>query len=47
MDAACSTEGAMINAYKILFGTPGARRSSQRPKHGWRNNIRRDLKEMR
>jgi hypothetical protein len=35
----------MRNAYKSLFGKPGGRRLLGRPRHGWEDNIKIDVKE--
>ena len=34
------------SAFKILTGTPTGKRPLGRPRHGWENNIRNDLKEI-
>ena len=34
------------SAFKILKGKPAGNRPSGRPRHGWEDNIRMDLKEI-
>jgi hypothetical protein len=34
------------NAYKVLVGKPGGKRSLRRPRRRWEDNIRMDLKEI-
>jgi len=36
--------GEMRNVLKILVGKPERKRPIERPKHIWKDNIRRDLK---
>jgi hypothetical protein len=38
--------GEMRNVYKILVRKPGGRRPLGRPRHGWEDNIRMDVREM-
>jgi hypothetical protein len=38
--------GQMRNAYKILVGKPGRKRSLGRHRSRWKDNIRTDLREM-
>jgi hypothetical protein len=38
--------GEKRNAYRILVGKPGGKRSVGRPKRGWVDNIRMDLGEV-
>ena len=33
-------------AFKLLTGKPTGKISSERPRHGWEDNIRMDLKEI-
>jgi hypothetical protein len=42
MDRACSTNGEMRNAYRILVG----KRSVGRPRRRWVENIKMDLREI-
>jgi len=41
----CSTNGKMTNGNKHLIGKPGGRRLLGRPRHGWEDNIKIDVKE--
>jgi hypothetical protein len=36
----------MINAYKILIGKPRAKSTLGRPRHGWEDNIKMDVRGM-
>jgi len=36
----------MRNAYKIVNGKPGGKRTLGKPRRGWEDNIRMDLREM-
>jgi hypothetical protein len=36
----------MTNMYKILAGKPDRKRPLKRPRHGWEDNIKMDLKEI-
>jgi hypothetical protein len=47
MGGACSTNGEKKNAYRLLVEKPQGRRPLGRPRHGWLNNIRMDLVEVR
>jgi hypothetical protein len=38
--------GEMRNAHSILVGRPERKRSLGRPRHGWKDNIRLDVREM-
>jgi len=38
--------GKMRNWYKVLVGKPEGKRSLRRPRHGWKDNIRTDLKDI-
>jgi hypothetical protein len=44
MDRTCSTHGEKKNAYRILVGKPERRRPLGRPRRGWEDNIRMDLR---
>jgi hypothetical protein len=46
IEEACSTNGDMINAYKILFGNLEEKRKLGRPRCRWEDNIKMDLKEI-
>jgi hypothetical protein len=46
MDGACSTNGEMRNAYRLLVGKPEGERPLGRPRRRWVDNIRMDLGEM-
>jgi hypothetical protein len=37
--------GEMRNVYKILVRKPEGKRPLRRPRHGWKDNIRIDLRE--
>jgi hypothetical protein len=43
MGSACSTKR---KAYKILVGKPEGKRPLGRPRHGWVDNIKMDLREI-
>jgi hypothetical protein len=38
--------GQMRNVYKILFGKPGEKRSVERTRRRWDDNIGMDIREM-
>jgi hypothetical protein len=38
--------GEMRNAYKVLVGIPEGKRPLGRPRHGWEENIKMDLREI-
>jgi hypothetical protein len=38
--------GATRNAYRILVGKPEGKRPLGRPRHGWLNNNKKDLREI-
>jgi hypothetical protein len=38
--------GDKRNPYRILVGKPEGRRPLGRPRHGWEDNIRMDLREI-
>jgi hypothetical protein len=46
MGKPCSTHAGMRNAYKILVVRPEVIRTLRRPRYGWEDNIKMDLKEM-
>jgi hypothetical protein len=43
---ACNTNGEKFNAYRILMGKTRRKKTLERPKRRWVNNIKMDLKEM-
>jgi hypothetical protein len=45
MGRACSTNGEKSNAYRILAGKPNRKRPLGRPRHGWVDNSKMDLRE--
>jgi hypothetical protein len=46
MGGTCSTNGEKRNAYKLLVGKPGGKRSIRRPRRRWVDNIRMYLGEV-
>jgi hypothetical protein len=46
MGRAYSTNGVKRNAYRILVGKPEGKRPLGRPRHGWKNDMKIDLKEI-
>jgi hypothetical protein len=46
MGRACSTNGAKMNAYRILVGKPEGRRPLGRPRRRLVYNIKIDLREI-
>jgi hypothetical protein len=46
MGRACSTNGEMRNAYRLLVGKPEGKRPVGRPRRRWVDNIRVDLGEV-
>jgi hypothetical protein len=46
MGRACSTNGAMRNAYRILVGKPEGKRLIGRPRRRWVDNIKIYLREI-
>jgi hypothetical protein len=46
MGKACSTNGEKSNAYRILAGNPEGKRLLGRPRRGWVDNIKMDLREI-
>jgi hypothetical protein len=47
MGRACSTNGEMRNAYRILVEKPEGRRPLRRPRRRWVDNIKINLKRDR
>jgi hypothetical protein len=47
IDGACSTNWEKRNIYKILVGKPDGKRSLERPRRRWVNNINIDRREIR
>jgi hypothetical protein len=43
---ACSTNGEMRNAYRILVGKPEGKRLLGRPRRKWKDNIKMDVREI-
>jgi hypothetical protein len=46
MGGACSTNVEKRNAYRILVGNPEEKRPLGRPRCGWVDNIKMDLREI-
>jgi hypothetical protein len=46
MGGACSTNGEIRNAYRILVGKPEGKRPLGRYRRRWEDNIRMDLGEI-
>jgi hypothetical protein len=46
MGRACSTDGAKVNAYRILVGKPEGKTPLGKPRGGWVDNIKMDLREI-
>jgi hypothetical protein len=46
MSGECNTHGGMRNEYKILVGNPQNKRLIGRPRHGWENNIKINIREI-
>jgi hypothetical protein len=46
MGRACSTKGEKRNAYRILVGNPEGKRSLERPRRRWMDNIKIDLRKI-
>jgi hypothetical protein len=46
MGRACSKHGEKKNAYRILVGKPERKRPLARPRSGWEDNIKMDLREI-
>jgi hypothetical protein len=47
MGRTCSTRAEKRNACKILVGTPEGKRLLGRPRCGWEDNIKMDLRDVR
>jgi hypothetical protein len=47
MIRACSTNGRKRGTFKLLVGKPEENIPLGRPKHGWVNNIKLDLGQLR
>jgi hypothetical protein len=46
MGGTCSTNGEKRNAYRLLVGKPEGRRSLERPRRKWLDNVKMDLVEV-
>jgi hypothetical protein len=46
MARACSTNGAKMNAYRILVGKPEGKRPLGRSRNRWENDIKKDVREI-
>jgi hypothetical protein len=46
MGRACSTNADKRNTYRILVGKPEGKRPLGRPRRGWADNIKMDLREI-
>jgi hypothetical protein len=46
MGRACSMNGEKMNAYRILVGKPEGKRPLGRPRRGWADNVKIDLREI-
>jgi hypothetical protein len=46
MGRACSTNGEKTNAYRILIGKSEGKRPPGRPRHGWVDDIKIDLRDV-
>jgi hypothetical protein len=46
MGRACSTNGEKLNTCRILMGNPEGKRSLGRPRRGWVDKVKMDLKEI-
>jgi hypothetical protein len=46
MGGTCSTNGEYRNAYRILVGKPEGKRPLGRPRRGWKESIKMDLREI-
>jgi hypothetical protein len=47
MGMACSTNGESRGAYRFLVGKPEGRRSLERPRGKWEDDIKMDLREVK
>jgi hypothetical protein len=45
MGRTCSTNWKKRNIYKLLVGKPEGKRPLERPRHGWLENIKMDLRD--
>jgi hypothetical protein len=45
MGWACRTNGVKRNVYRILVGTPEGKRPEGRPRRGWVDDVKMDLRE--
>jgi hypothetical protein len=46
MDRICSTHEKTRNAYRILVGKPERKRSLEKARRGWKDNIKMNLREL-
>jgi hypothetical protein len=46
MDVVCSANGEGRGGYRVLVGKPEGKRPLGRPRRGWEDNIKMDLKEV-
>jgi hypothetical protein len=46
MGRACNTNGEKRNVYRILLGKPEGKRPLGRPRRGWVDNIKMDLRAI-
>jgi hypothetical protein len=46
MGGACNTNGEKTNAYRILMGTAEGKRPLGKPRCGWLDNIKMDLRDI-
>jgi hypothetical protein len=46
MGKACSTNGEKRNYYRVLVGNPEGKTRLGRPRRGWVENIKMDLREI-
>jgi hypothetical protein len=46
MGSACSTNGEKRCAYRMLVGKPEGKRPLRRPRYGWVDDIKMDLREI-
>jgi hypothetical protein len=47
MGGTCSTYGKGNVVYRVLMGKPEGKRSPERPRHRWEDNIKMDHQEVR
>jgi hypothetical protein len=43
---ACGTQGEGRNVYRVLVGKPEGKRPLERPRYGWENGLKMDLREI-